>query len=492
MPKFACCLTALALLVCGAYPGRADSDINHTTDRHLRQEIMCRIATTPGLKPRFRELDNLRVGYINNAYADLDHDGRPEFISGFSDETFTNDRDPLFKEGNYERSREISQYMFFSPNPDFEVPKGTRFLMARTILVQDFNNDGRHDVVFVQSGPDRPPYEPRRNEIMLSGPGGYKVRYLPGPKSVFHGGAAGDLDNDGDIDVVATPGPRDRVLAYINDGKGHFSPKTLFRNIGRNANVKLWDFDGDGYLDLFTDGRKQPLTVYWGSRNGFSKRNSVEIDGFDQHEIDVMQDMAFGHFTSNSPQAAVLSSYKSDLPNSNNHSGFSIDLIDFENGSIRKSGNVDRAEHPKGYNHWLPWFSACDLKDDGNLDLVFEQHGEHWYQYIRRGALNWSRIDKVLWINDGRQFERVLIEDPIYFRSNFKDALVQFAREHGVTLEKYGATKVYFRSSNGALVFYGDGFGDEQDGARWKFTNYPLMLCETSTTRTHRQCSEAD
>ncbi len=181
MPKFACYLTALALLVCGAYPGSADSDMNHTTDRHLRQEIMCRVATTPGLKPRFREFHNLRVGYINNAYADLDRDGRPEFISGFSDETFTNDRDPLFKEGNYERSRKKSQYMFFSPNPDFEVPGGTRFLMARTILVQDFNNDGRHDVVFVQSGPDRPPYEPRRNEIMLSGPGGYKVRYLPGP-----------------------------------------------------------------------------------------------------------------------------------------------------------------------------------------------------------------------------------------------------------------------------------------------------------------------
>ena len=72
LPKSACYLLALAILVCGAYPGRADSDINRTTDRHLRQEIMCRVATTPGLKPRFRELDNLRVSTTNNAYADLD------------------------------------------------------------------------------------------------------------------------------------------------------------------------------------------------------------------------------------------------------------------------------------------------------------------------------------------------------------------------------------------------------------------------------------
>ena len=176
--KFACFFIALALLVGEARPVHPGNDINQTTDRHLRQEIMCRVATTPGLKPQFRELDNLRVSSENNAYADLDQDGRPEFISGFSDETYTRDRDTLSKEGyerlfwegNYERSRQKSQYMFFSPNPGFEVPKGTRFLMARTILVQDFNDDGRHDVVFIQLGPDSAPYEPRRNEIMLSGP----------------------------------------------------------------------------------------------------------------------------------------------------------------------------------------------------------------------------------------------------------------------------------------------------------------------------------
>ena len=72
---------------------------------------------------------------------------------------------------------------------------------------------------------------------------------------------------------------------------------------------------------------------------------------------------------------------------------------------------------------WLAWFTACDLKDDGNLDLVYEQHGERWSQHIyhiKDSSIDWSRIDKVLWINDGKQFQRVRIEDPMYFRDYFK------------------------------------------------------------------------
>ena len=296
------------------------------------------------------------------------------------------------------------------------------------------------------------------------------------------------MDNDGDIDIVATPGPRNEILAYLNDGNGNFSPRTLLRNIGRNYNAKLWDFDQDGYLDMFIDGHEEPLKVFWGSRNGFSRQRSSEIDGFDEH---LMQDMAFGQFASDLPQAAVLSSYRSDPSRKHYYQGYSIDLIEFESGGIRKSGNVDRAGQPKG-THWFPWFSACDLKDDGNLDLVYEQHGENWDPYLRPGSLNWSRIDKVLWMNDGKEFERVLVEDPIYFKDEYEEALLAFANEHGVTLEKYDPKNIHFRSPEGELVLAGKGFGDKHDALNWVRENYPLLLCETSTTYRHQQCPWAE
>ena len=243
--------------------------INSTTDRSLRTQYMCRVATEPGVKPDFAGMDNIRVDSINMAYADLYGDGSLEFISGASDEPFASN-DWMYRNGNRDRSRSSHQYMFFSPDPAFVRPDGTRFLMARTIVVQDFNGDGIDDAAFIQHGPDYAPFEPRRSEVMLSGTDGYSVGYLPGPRSLWNGGAAGDIDGDGDIDLLATPGPNDEIAAYINDGAGGFTYRLLVgegRHKSQNArhfNGFLWDFDGDGVLDILADGHEAQASIYWG------------------------------------------------------------------------------------------------------------------------------------------------------------------------------------------------------------------------------------
>ncbi|MEM7296857.1 MAG: LamG-like jellyroll fold domain-containing protein [Bacteroidota bacterium] len=69
----------------------------------------------------------------------------------------------------------------------------------------------------------------------------------------------GDLDNDGDVDIVASAVPSDDVLVwYENDGNGNFptNPDTIARGDllmfieGQSAGLSLEDLDGDFDLDI--------------------------------------------------------------------------------------------------------------------------------------------------------------------------------------------------------------------------------------------------
>lgn len=67
------------------------------------------------------------------------------------------------------------------------------------------------------------------------------------------GAIAGDIDNDGDMDlVVANTG--DRPYLFINDGKGIFHDETFARGIPAipaTWAIGMTDFNNDGYLDLY-------------------------------------------------------------------------------------------------------------------------------------------------------------------------------------------------------------------------------------------------
>lgn len=77
-----------------------------------------------------------------------------------------------------------------------------------------------------------------------------------------------DADNDGDLDLYITSGGYEsppysvhyRDKFYVNDGKGNFSLDTTAFPVNYTSKscVKAFDFDKDGYLDLFIGGRVEP------------------------------------------------------------------------------------------------------------------------------------------------------------------------------------------------------------------------------------------
>lgn len=75
----------------------------------------------------------------------------------------------------------------------------------------------------------------------------------PAPDSPY-GLAAGDLDNDGAIDLITTSNtgfPNDPIRIYWNDGSGGFSITSEITSGDGPREIALADYDADGDLDLF-------------------------------------------------------------------------------------------------------------------------------------------------------------------------------------------------------------------------------------------------
>jgi hypothetical protein len=212
--------------------------INRITSRHIRARHSCTIA---------KSIDTLPTGAFDRnlsdhlfAFADLNSDQKLDLIQGFEEEPYntTNIREPV----NYK--------VFMSDGSQF--PKNLPNLLARKILVQDLNLDEMDDLVFLNAGPHKPPRPGLTNRILISGDEGYTFRELPGGSKISHGGAAGDLDRDGDIDIIVANGQQEEVQILVNLRNGRFKSKLFMQSFPANLTpLKFGMFIKMGCLTSF-------------------------------------------------------------------------------------------------------------------------------------------------------------------------------------------------------------------------------------------------
>ena len=461
-----CFITLLAAIPVAA-------DINETTSRFLRTDYMCRVATENGLKPVPAGLDHFRMSVGANGVADLYGDGTIDFFFGFSDDTFDLDRlrranetrdepwplDMFFD--NAERSNQNHQYSFYSPDPDFVVPDNTRFLVARTFAIQDFNGDNIDDFAVAHFGRDYPPFDGRPNELFLSGEGGYAFSVLSGGQGQNHGATAGDIDEDGDVDLIISRLEPATLLFFENDGRGRFSLRRA-GGIPRQSyeidyhTVALWDVDNDGHLDLVTSRRSDPFDggvalIFWG-RAGFAfeetplrittddLEDSGEVimrNGFPMETAPGVLDFEFGDFDGDGNTDIAMVS-QSDF-----YRRWQLTIASFADRSV-SARVVDRSAVDANFP--IFWINACDFHDDGTIDLVYEHFGQHFDSIWRRDAgSNTSRMERYVWLNNGTgTFDRHLLESPVYFSAGYHEYLAANAKWLGAASEGYLPAQTYF------------------------------------------------
>lgn len=446
-------------------------DINKTTSRYLRTKYMCTLAAQDGQKPQPRGLDHFRMSRTHYGIADLYGDGNLDMFFGFSDDTFQLSRVGedirYLYDDNEKRSASNHQYSFYSTDPKFVVPKGTKYLIGRGFAVQDYNGDGIDDYVVAQWGSDYPPSIRRSNEVLLSTTSGYKSGVLPGGPGYNHGIAAGDIDEDGDVDVVVgQPTKPGELLFYVNDGVGSFS---LTSDVGIRladmsygaATVGLWDLDHDGYLDLLvgkvdTYGGEDfdIASVYWGEKglkfelnpttlsipdSAVRKTEPVIRNGEEMTTFPSLLDVEFSNFGEGAGNglAAILES--------GFYSSWSLVLFKIQGRDLEVAYIDQSAEEQRFY---VPWISACDLKNDGDMDIVYDHFGQNYPLGIVNPDpdIDIARLDKIIWENQSQKYVRRMIEGSLYFEKKFQPLLEAYASSIGVSAKPYVPAQIYFEN----------------------------------------------
>ena len=123
--------------------------------------------------------------------------------------------------------------------------------LAAAVELGDINGDGAVDAVV--SGWRNASTDPCPNRVLLNdGKGRFtdSGQQLDEETRHSHGLALGDLDRDGDLDVVLVTQGTPAARLYLNDGKGRFTAGHTLGTTGVEK-VAVSDMNGDGSLDIF-------------------------------------------------------------------------------------------------------------------------------------------------------------------------------------------------------------------------------------------------
>lgn len=301
----------------------------------------------------------------------------------------------------------------------FAPPKGAPFPAGRLpndIAIGDFNRDAELDLAVAN--------HEEKYLTLLWGDG--KGGFAPAPNSPVavevrphvHGVAAGDLNGDGNLDLVTDSWANDQVVGLFGDGKGNFRTPGTFVKVGKRPyqRHRVADVNEDGKADIITTnaegnnvtvllsdaggGFKQPpgspfpcgdapFNLAVGDVNGDGRDDLAVVDspssmaeGRGKDGLTVLLGNGNGEFTmlvgspfatGRTPNRVAIGDTNGDgvadiavsSPDSNN-----ITLFLMSSKGVASSSTIAIGGKPKG-------LAIHDLNGDGKADIVTTNNGDN-------------------------------------------------------------------------------------------------------------------
>ncbi len=246
--------------------------------------------------------------------------------------------------------------------------------MAGGSLFDDFNGDGRPDLLITSLDTDR-----GASLYVNRGDGTFEDR--SGPARLLDQiaairAAAADYDNDGDLDVVLVRGAGEMPMPLSllrNDGKGTFEDVTSSAGLGdpiAAASASWGDYDHDGFVDLYVCGEyltdssdpgvilldpRNRSRLYRNRRDGTFKNVSDELGIAGEHRA---VDSTWGDFDGDGRLDLFVSSWDGPCRLYHNEAVGRFHDVAAERGIAGPSGH-----HAAACFFW-------DYNNDGRLDLL--------------------------------------------------------------------------------------------------------------------------
>lgn len=330
-----------------------------------------------------------RKGHYGNgqAYHDIDGDGFQDILV-----TFHPDGDVGALRW-YLNSGDDRHFTRAVPAP---FTSSTTGFNAHKILKTDVNDDRIAD--FIALGVDESvPGNYTGNFTVLIGraDGRFDVRDIPNPDRYwFHNGAAGDLDGDGNVDVITA------TFLWRGDGRGGFTRRTDF-TLGEHTPLvyEIIDIDRDGWNDIIVRGPFSGTTVIYNDRGTFGAANRTVV--LPMATFQAVMDIEIVDVDGDGDLDLVELAQRGGNPPDNNdplYAASRLTLFRNQGGRFEMDEAFFPESHDGNARHgptdrygWTV-FKFDDLDGDGIDEIVAENYQDGLFNALRRQDGRWVPV----------------------------------------------------------------------------------------------------